>query len=95
MPQRYEKAVKELNRRVLNEIKSNIRKAKKYADLSVEYQQKVFELLDVIGIKPDSIATMAENADNLERVITCCIAYGEYSIEKLMKEIENTVNSME
>lgn len=80
-----------MDREIFKQIKSNIRKSKKYADLSAEYQQKTFELLDYIGIELDTVKTNAENAGNLQEAITCYISYGEYSFDDLMKEIKNSI----
>lgn len=80
-----------MDREILLEIKSNIKKARKYAKLSEEYEAKVFDMLDEIGVDTEVYITKAENASNLQQAISCYISYNEYSLDGLMKEIEDVV----
>ena len=80
-----------MDRNILQEIKSNIKKDRKYAKLSEEYETKVFNMLDEIGVDAEIYKTKAENASNLQQAISCYIRYNEYSLNGLMKEIEDVV----
>ncbi len=80
-----------MDREILLEIKSNIKKARKYAKLSEEYEAKVFDMLDEIGVDTEVYITKAENAANVQQAISCYISYNEYSLDGLMKEIEDVV----
>lgn len=75
--------------KIFSDIKVNIKKARKYAELSKEYETKVFNMLDDIGANTESYKTNAENASNLQEAICCYINYDEYSLEGLMEEIRN------
>ena len=46
------------------------------------------QVLDDMCIEPDHVPSIAENADNLEQAITCYIAYGEYSVAGIMREVK-------
>lgn len=81
-----------MDKEILLEIKSNIRKAKKYAELSKKYEEKTFNMLDVIGINTELYKTDAENASNLQEAICCYINYDEYSLDGLMKEIRKAMH---
>lgn len=80
-----------MDKEILLDIRAKIKKARKYAKLSEEYETKVFNMLDEIGVDTEAYKTNAENASNLQQAISCYIGYNEYSLNGLMKEIENTM----
>lgn len=80
-----------MDKEILLEIRTNIKKARKYAKLSEEYETKVFNMLDEIGVDTEAYKTKAENASNLQQAISCYISYNEYSLNGLMKEIEDAM----
>lgn len=80
-----------MDKEILLEIRTNIKKARKYAKLSEEYETKVFNMLDEIRVDAEAYKTKAENASNLQQAISCYISYNEYSLNGLMKEIENAM----
>lgn len=80
-----------MDKEILLEIRANIKKARKYAKLSEEYETKVFNMLDEIGVDAETYKTKAENASNLQQEISCYISYNEYSLNGLVKEIEDVM----
>ena len=48
-------------------------------------------MLDEIGVDTEAYKTKTENASNLQQAISCYISYNEYSLNGLMKEIEDAM----
>lgn len=51
-------------------------------------EARIFTELEYMKIDL-SLPTNAENADNLEEAICCFLQYGEYSLENILREIQD------
>ena len=78
-------------KKVLNEGKRKISKARRLAAELEKAEREVFCFLDEIGADLTQ-PTAAENADNLGDAVSCYIQYEEFHIEGLMEEIYHASN---
>jgi hypothetical protein len=72
----------------LKEIKKLINKARSLTQKQDEITNSIYDILEELGVNIDA-STGAENASALNDAITCYIQYGEYSIDAIIKEIED------
>ena len=73
---------------VFNLLKNLLNRAREAQIKADAAFRSVMQVLDDMCIEPDHVPSNAENADNLEQAITCYIAYGEYSVAEIMREVK-------
>jgi hypothetical protein len=64
-----------------------MQKARKLETKKDEIMSEIYNLLEQLHVDI-SVSTKAENADNLDEAIQCCINYNEYSVKGIMNEIK-------
>lgn len=77
-----------MNKENMGALKDKINFARQAVLHEERAVREVLDMLDNMGINLSS-TTNAENASNLEDAILCFIQYGEYSLENILREIQD------